>query len=160
MRDAKDLAQYIEDHGIAANIVFLKEHTPTVEAAAAAVGVHPRQILKSLLFIVKSGDEVMRPVLVIANGLTRVDYKKLASLLGVSRRQVRIANPEQVEAITGYVVGTVPPFGHADRLPAVMEAQVLNEQDVYGGGGAINALVKLSVAELQRVVDADIASLI
>ena len=35
----KDLAQFIEEHGIQAELVQLNRETPTVEAAATAVGV-------------------------------------------------------------------------------------------------------------------------
>ena len=54
--NAQDLEKYIEEEGIRAELVFLEETTPTVEAAAAAVGVHPRQIGKSLLFMIKGDD--------------------------------------------------------------------------------------------------------
>ena len=46
-----DLAQYISNCGIQAELVHLAVETPTVTAAAEAVGVSPEQIFKSLLFI-------------------------------------------------------------------------------------------------------------
>lgn len=157
--DAKDLAQYIEEEGIAAEIVFLEEITPTVEAAAEAVGVHPREIGKSLLFMIKEGEDEYRPLLVISNGLSRVGYKKLAAHLNVSRRRVRIANPRQVKAVTGYEVGTVPPFGHRQPLDTLLDESVVTLDEIYAGGGTINALVRLSVEELQRVLDAEVVDL-
>ena len=157
--DAADLKRFIHDQGIDAEIVFLEETTPTVETAAAAVGVHPRQICKTLLFIVKEGEDSYRPLLAISNGLSRIGYKKLAAHLGRSRRQVRIATPEQVETVTGYPVGTVPPFGHRQPLPTLLDESVLALDEIYAGGGAINALVRLTVAELQRVLDGEVADL-
>lgn len=157
--DADDLAAYIEEEGIEAEIVFLEETTPTVEDAAAAVGVHPRQIGKSLLFMIKQADGEMQPLLVISNGLSRVAYKKLAEHLGVSRRRLRIATPEQVKDATGYEVGTVPPFGHSQPLPTLLDESVTELEEIYAGGGRINALVRLPVAELQRIVQADVVDL-
>lgn len=159
MLDDADLARFIQDNDVDGEIVFLQDETPTVEAAADAVGVAPRQILKSLLFVIKEGEDDLRPLLVIANGLSRVSYKKLAAHEGVSRRQVRIARPKQVAAITGYAVGTVPPFGHSQPLPTLIDEGVLAQSEVYAGGGAINALLRLDAAELQRVVQANVASL-
>jgi len=156
---ATDLAQFIEERGIAAEIVFLEDETPTVEAAASAVGVHPSQILKSVLFVVKEGADDLRPVLVVANGLSRISYKKLADYLGVSRRQVRIAQPAQVRELTGYAVGTVPPFGHRQSLQTLLDEGVIDEDEVYAGGGAINALIHLRVAEMQRVLNAEVVAL-
>ena len=159
MLDETDLARFIQDNDVDGEIVFLQDETPTVEAAAEAVGVAPRQILKSLLFVIKDSDDDLRPLLVITNGLSRVSYKKLAEYEGVSRRQVRIARPKQVETMTGYAVGTVPPFGHSRRLPTVIDEGVLDQSEVYAGGGAINALLRLEAAELQRVVQADVVPL-
>jgi len=156
--NAQDLEKYIEEEGIRAELVFLEETTPTVEAAAAAVGVHPRQIGKSLLFMIK-GDDGYRPLLVISNGLSRVGYKKLADYLGVSRKRVRIASPQQVEAVTGYDVGTVPPFGHKQAVPTLLDESVTALEEIYVGGGAINALLHLQVAELQRVLEAEVVDL-
>lgn len=154
--DSNDLAQFIEKQEIDAEIVLLDEHTPTVEAAAEAVGVRPEQIVKSVLFVVKEGDNDYRPLLVIANGLSRVDYKALADHAGTSRRRLRMARPKQVLVMTGYPVGTVPPFGHAQTVPTLLDEGVTRQEEVYAGGGAINALMRLPVAELQRVLQAPV----
>jgi prolyl-tRNA editing enzyme YbaK/EbsC (Cys-tRNA(Pro) deacylase) len=154
VRNALDLVRFIEEQGITAELIHLPEETPTVEAAAAAVQAEPDQIGKSILFLA-DGD----PRLIIANGLNRVDYKKLADYLGVSRRRIKLAKADEVLAITGYPVGTVPPFGHHQPVPTIIEANVMKQTDLYAGGGAINALVRLTTAELQRVVQAPVVSL-
>jgi prolyl-tRNA editing enzyme YbaK/EbsC (Cys-tRNA(Pro) deacylase) len=153
-RNAADLAAYIREHAIAAELVILAEETPTVEAAAAAVGVQPEQIGKSILFLVDA-----RPILVIANGTTRLNYKKLADHLGVSRRRIKLATAEQVAGILGYSIGTVPPFGHKQPVPTLLEARVLDQDALYVGGGAINALIRLTTVELQRRTAAEPVSL-
>jgi Cys-tRNA(Pro) deacylase len=152
--NSADLANFVAENGIEAEFVHLEEETPTVEAAAEAVGARPEQIGKSILFLADG-----RPVLVVANGLTRVDYKRLADHLGISRRRLKLATGEQVLAITGYPVGTVPPFGHKEKLPTLVEARVLRQEELYAGGGAINALIRLTTAELQRVLAAEVVEL-
>jgi prolyl-tRNA editing enzyme YbaK/EbsC (Cys-tRNA(Pro) deacylase) len=155
MKNSQDLAQFIEEQGITAEMVHLTVETPTVEAAAAAVNARPEQIGKSILFLADG-----EPRLVIANGLTRVDYRQLADYLGLSRRRVKLAGAAEVLATTGYPVGTVPPFGHHQTLPTVIEAGVMEQELLYAGGGEINALIRLTTAELQRVVDGPVVSLI
>jgi len=150
-----DLARFITANGIAAELVYLSVETPTVEAAAEAVNVHPDQIGKSILFLAQG-----KPVLVIANGATRIGYKKLADYLGTSRRRLKLANPDQVQAITGFRVGTVPPFGHPAALRTVMDSRVLAQEEVYAGGGAINALVRIETEELLRVTAAETVNLV
>ena len=153
---AKDLGKYIAESEISAKILLLEEPTPTVLAAAAVLGVTPEQILKSVLFLADK-----EPVIVVANGLSRLNRKALADYLGVSRRRVKIGNAEKVLAITGYVAGSVPPFGYVQPIRTIVETAVteLPYTDVYGGGGDINALMKLTVAELQRVVGTETAVL-
>lgn len=152
--NASDLALFIAQNNIEAKLVHLEEETPTVETAAQAVGAQVEQIGKSILFL---ADE--RPLLVVANGTTRLDYKRLADYLGISRRRIKLANAEQVLAITGYPVGTVPPFGHKEKVATLIEAKVLQQEELYVGGGGINALVRLTTAELQRVLAAEVVSL-
>ena len=148
--DSSDLAHFIVIHDIEAEIVHLPVDTPTVAAAAEAVNVKPEQIIKSVLFMADGS-----PVLAVTNGLTRIQRKRLADVLGISRRRVKIASGEQVRAITGYLVGTVPPFGHSSPIPTLLDVGVLAESTIYGGGGENNALMRLSTEELQRVIDGE-----
>lgn len=152
--DVNDLAAFMEDKGIQGEIVYLDEDTPTVEAAAAAVDVQPEQIGKSLLFL--TPDE---PILVIACGTTRVSYKRLAKHLGINRKKLKLAKATEVFSVTGYPVGTVPPFGHRRPLATLIESDVLNQKDLYAGGGAINVLIHLSTEELRQVTKAEIVNL-
>ena len=147
--NSEDLARYIEDHGIDAEIVHLPVHTPTVEAAAEAVSVEPDHIGKSLLFLVEG-----RPILIIAAGTTRIDYKALANHLGVNRKRLRLANPDQVQSHTGYQVGTVPPFGHVEEIRSLLERSIEQQDELFVGGGDINALLRISNSELKRVTNA------
>ncbi len=152
--DSSDLQRYISENQISAELIFLAEKTPTVAAAATAVGVEPAQIVKSVLFLADG-----RPLLVVTNGLTRIQRKRLADVLQVSRRQVKMADAEQVAAITGYFVGAVPPFGHPQPLPTLLDARVLEQEEVYGGGGAINALLRMTPATLREATAAEIVDI-
>ena len=150
-----DLQAFINDNSIVAELVWPGEATPTVADAAAALGVLPAQIIKSVLF--KANQD---HVLVVANGLTRISSKLLADHLGIARRRVRVASGERVTAVTGYRPGAVPPFGHLQPIQTVVESNVLLVKgDVYGGGGETDALMRLTLAELLRVVGGERAAL-
>ena len=140
------LARYIAEHGIAAELVTPLHETPSVTAAAAAMGCAPEQIIKSLVFLIDG-----RPYLVIANGDTPVSYRRLAAHFGISRKRVRMASPDEVIALTGYPAGGVPPFGLRTPLPVLMSPSVLAQEVVYGGGGDERTLVRITPTELQRV---------
>lgn len=149
------LQAYLDEHAIAAEIVFPGAATPTVPAAATALGVAVDQIVKSVIFLVDD-----RPFVAYATGVRRVDPRKLAERLGVNRKKVRLADATQVLALTGYAVGTVPPVGFKAPMPAFVDPAVLAFETVYAGGGGINALLKLSSKELLRVTNAEVTPLL
>ena len=68
-----DLADFILEHDLQAEIVSPGAHMPTVDAAAAAMKVSPEQIFKSILFQAKDG----RCVMVVACGNGRVDLHRV-----------------------------------------------------------------------------------
>lgn len=147
---SSDLEAFIAARNITAEIIRLGAHTPTVEMAAQALGVQVEQVGKSILFI---ADE--KPVLVIASGTNRIDYKRLAEYLGLSRKRLRIANAEEVESIAGFVVGSMPPFGHKTPLRTLMDARTFEQSTFYAGGGDIDAMLRVAPGEIQRVAQAE-----
>jgi Cys-tRNA(Pro) deacylase len=152
--NSKDLQEFIDANQIEATILSLDEHTPTVSDAARALRVENDQIIKSLVFHIQG-----EPLLVINNGLARIDRRKLAAYLGVGRKRVKFADPEHALEITGYVVGSMPPFGHKKRLRTLIDTAVVRLGAVYGGGGEINAMMRLSAKTLLNVTQAEIACL-
>lgn len=145
-----DLARFIAANHIAAAIVPVTAETPTVPAAAAALGVTTGQIIKSLLFLVHD-----QPVLVIASGETRVDRGVLAARYGVGKKQVKLADAETVLRLTGYPAGGVPPFGHPEPLRTLLDRGVAAWDAIYGGGGDDHTLLRVSPDELARVTGAE-----
>ena len=152
--NSQDLRNFIDQERITAEILIMDGHTPTVEDAARELNVAPEQIIKSLVFVIR--DE---PLLVINNGLARVDQRKIADHLDVGRKWVRFANPEQALEITGYQVGSMPPFGHLTRLRTLLDSAIPEMDEIFGGGGDINAMMRLDTTELVRVTNAEILPL-
>ena len=152
--DDSDLEAFLTAHGVAAQVVRLTAHTPTVATAAAAMGTTVERIAKSLLFLLEQGEAGAEPLLVIANGTARVDYRSVAGSVGLSRKRVRLADAATVETVTGYPVGGVPPLGHPRPLRTLIDRRVLAEPEVYAGGGALHALLRITPAEIVRVTGA------
>ena len=150
-----DIQNYMDGHGIVGEILLLDVPTPTVEAAALAVGSAPQQIVKSILFMV-----VDDPVMAIACGTDRVDRRVIAALYGVGRKKVKLASPETVLEASGYEVGAMPPFAHRRPLTTLLDPRVLEQPVVYAGGGAENALLRLSPQDILEVTNAKVMDLI
>jgi prolyl-tRNA editing enzyme YbaK/EbsC (Cys-tRNA(Pro) deacylase) len=147
------LDQYIVDHHIDATLVVPRHDTPTVSLAAQALGCAEDQIIKSVLFVIRA-DEGERVAVVITNGVAPIDYRKLAALFGVSRKRIRLAQPEVVLARTGYPAGGVPPFGFPAAIVTFVDRSVLQQPVVYGGGGDDRTLMRIAPAELVRACGA------
>ncbi len=144
-----DLAAFIRDAGLAAELIPMAVDTPTVPAAAAALGVAAGQIIKSLLFEVQGA-----AWLVIASGDDLVDRRALAAHFGVGKKQIKLAEAATVLRVLGYPVGGVPPFGHISRVPVLLDRAVARWDVVYGGGGDDRTMLRLTPAELQAVTGA------
>jgi prolyl-tRNA editing enzyme YbaK/EbsC (Cys-tRNA(Pro) deacylase) len=152
----EDLESFLQSRAIPGRILRLEVPTPTVEAAARAVDTQPDQIVKSILFLVAG-----RPVVAIACGPAHIDQRAIAAVYGVGRKQVRLANAEQVQFITGYPVGGLPPFGHHSPLPTLIDRRVLEiHEQVYAGGGDERSLLRIQPVVLQAAAQAQVADLV
>ena len=152
--DRNDLQKFIDENEIQATILPMKIHTHTVEDAARALEVETSQIIKSLVFHIDG-----TPFLVINNGLDRVDRRKLAAYLNVGRKRVKFAAPDQVFDYTGFIVGSMPPFGHKQKLRTLVDPAVSRQEVIYGGGGDIDAMLRLTPAELLAATGAEVTAL-
>jgi Cys-tRNA(Pro) deacylase len=148
---SSDLQHFIDSHHIEATILPMNQHTPTVPDAARALGVESEQIIKSLVFVVRG-----EPLLVINNGLAKVDRRKVAERMRVGKKQIKFASAEQALAITGYVVGSMPPFGHRQKLRTFVDPAITDLEVIFAGGGDIDAMLRLTPVELLRVTGGEV----
>jgi len=149
-----DLQEYLDEHKIPGKIVFLDAMTRTVVQAALALNASPQQIIKSMIFLI---DE--KPVVAISCNTSPVSKKLVRKHFGVSKRLVRLAKAEDVLCITGYKVGTVPPFGHLEKIRTIMDPSVLESHTVYGGGGDYTSMLRLESAALLEHTQAEIVNI-
>jgi len=115
----------------------------TVELAAAAHGVEPAQIAKTLSFRLK--DEIF---LVVARGDARLDNKKAKAAFG---GKVKMLGREEVEEITGHPVGGVCPFGLASPLKVYLDESLKAFDEVIPAAGATNAAVRVSPIRMAEI---------
>jgi Cys-tRNA(Pro) deacylase len=126
--------------------------TRTAADAAAAVGCDVAQIVKSLVFVVD--DE---PVVALVGGADRLDERKLALAAGGER--VRRASAEEVRLATGYAIGGVPPFGHAQALRCFVDEALLSHDVVWAAAGTPTHVFASPPDTLVSAADAQIAEL-
>jgi Cys-tRNA(Pro) deacylase len=131
--------------GLHVEIVTFEQSTRTAEDAAAAIGCHVAQIVKSLVFAAGG-----RPVIALVSGANQLDTGNLAALLGVSKKKVKRADAELVKSATGYSIGGVPPFGHAQTLPVYVDEALTRHDIVWAAAGTPNTVFAITPADLLR----------
>jgi prolyl-tRNA editing enzyme YbaK/EbsC (Cys-tRNA(Pro) deacylase) len=120
--------------------------TATVALAAAAFGVAPAQIAKTLSLRV--GEEVF---LLVTGGTARLHNGKAKAAFG---GKTRMLPPHEVEALTGHPVGGVCPFGLLRPLPVYCDVSLKAFDEVLPAAGSANSAVRISPSRLAELVGA------
>ena len=122
------------------------------EAAVAALGADPRQVLKTLVARVVGALTVA--VVPVAGTL---DIKALAAAAG--GRKAAMADPADAERATGYVLGGISPLGQRKALPTVVDESALGFATVMVSAGRRGLQVELAPADLLRLTRARTAAI-
>ncbi len=107
--------------------------------AAKALGCTIAEIAKSVVF--RAGGAVV----VVISGDKRVDTRKLSELIGDG---ASVATPDEVRTLTGYPIGGVPPFPHADGVRVFCDESLRRFEHVWAAGGAPNVVFRIGSQEL------------
>src|SRR6185369_3067573 len=120
--------------------------------AAAAIGIEPRRVLKTLMAEVDG-----KPVCVIVPSDREVGMKKLAAAF--HGKTAKMMRPADAERLTGYHVGGISPFAQKKRVPVAIDAAALSEQRVYLNGGQRGLQIELDPRDAIRALDAVVCAL-
>lgn len=132
---AQRVADAAHARGLPIEIITFAESTRTAGDAATAVGCEVGQIVKSLVFSVDG-----QPVIALVSGANQLDTRKLANLLGISRKKVERADADLVRTATGFAIGGVPPFGHTTAMPIYVDQDLTRYQVVWAAAGTPNTV--------------------
>lgn len=127
-------------------VIELPESTATVALAAAAHGVEPGRIAKTLSLRV--GDAV---VLLVTRGDARLDNQKFKAQF---RAKPTLLEATDVEAATGHPVGGVSPLGLTRPLPVYCDLSLRDFDEVLPAGGATHAAVRITPDRLASLTGA------
>lgn len=121
-------------------IIEFEESTATVELAAAALGVEPGRIAKTMAFDMRGED-----ILILMKGDARIDNKKFKAVFGTKAKMIPT---DEIEARTGHPMGGVCPFGRQKPLTVYMDKSLTVYDVVYPAAGSRNSAVEISVEAL------------
>ena len=121
--------------------------------AAAARGVEPRDIVKTLVVRRGEGDFLF----VLVPGDREISWPKLRALLGVNR----LSMPDQdvAKEVTGYERGTITPFGASTAWPVIADADLTGdpERRISLGAGAHGVAATVQAEQALAHLEARIA---
>jgi prolyl-tRNA editing enzyme YbaK/EbsC (Cys-tRNA(Pro) deacylase) len=135
---------WLAEHAPDLPLIEVAESTATVATAAAALGVEPGRIAKTLA--VRANGETF---LLVARGDARLDNAKSKAAFG---GRPRMLGPEETLALTGHPVGGVCPFGLATTLSIYLDESLRAFDLVYPAAGSLNSSVEVTPQRLAELV--------
>lgn len=144
MMGSKRVKDWLAANAPDLRLIEVAESTATVAEAAAALGVEPARIAKSLA--IRAGDETF---LLVASGTARLDNRKCKDEFGA---RPRMLGPEETLALTGHPVGGVCPFALETDLPVYLDRSLQDFDVVYPAGGTLTSSVEVETSRLFELV--------
>jgi prolyl-tRNA editing enzyme YbaK/EbsC (Cys-tRNA(Pro) deacylase) len=136
----------VRDHlarfGRADDILVSEASSATVELAAAAFGVKPAHIAKTISVYTEDGAGA---VLIVVAGDAKLANAPFKRHFGYKARMLRA---EDVEPFTGHPIGGVCPFGVADGVPIWLDGSLRRFEKVWPAAGDPHSAIGLTLAEL------------
>ena len=143
----------LKDFDPSLSIIVLDKSARTAKDAASSLNCQVGAIVKSLLF--KTEDYF---VLSLVAGDKRCSLNRLKEI--TSKKNISMANPEEVKNQTGYTIGGVSPLGHLKLIRILMDKSLERFNNLYAAAGHPNCVFKIDFINLQKITNGEIEELI
>ena len=137
---------YLEERGFGDRIGETEESSATVELAAAAFGIEPGSIAKTMSFLLDED----HPILILIEGTSRVDNHKFKETF---HKKAKMIPWDAVEGYVGHAPGGVCPFGANPEVPVYFDVSLKRWDVVYPAAGNEHSVVRLGLDELESLCD-------
>jgi prolyl-tRNA editing enzyme YbaK/EbsC (Cys-tRNA(Pro) deacylase) len=138
---------FLTAHAPDITIIEKPTSTATVLEAAAAHGVEPAQIAKTLSLRLR--DEV---ILLVVGGDAKIDNRKYKNQFG---GKATMLTGDEVERWTSHPVGGVCPFGLPQPLRIFADVTLRRFDTVIPAAGATNAALRIAPERMADLVQAE-----
>jgi len=127
------------------------EHEPEGRTLLIAQirGNKPEQAIKSIVVQVRFGKRESRYYLANVPGDCRIDLSALKTLFDAD--SVAFAAREKAEALTGCVIGAIPPFSFSDQLPVLADPLIFENEEVVFNAGRLDRSIFMKSNDYLRV---------
>jgi len=146
----KTLLDELDNAGVAYELIS-HQRTESATAEAAALGVHPREVAKTLVLTTPEGF-----VLAVLPASERLDLPKVRDFLGAN--DVELASEELLAgAYPEFELGAVPPFVHGDRV--LVDTRVCENVSVLLDAGTHEQSLRVKTRDLVSLSSALLADI-
>ena len=161
----KNILRLLEANRIVPNI---KSHQPvmTTDDVSMVLGVPKSELVKSILIklesmTIKSSSLDKRNIyyVIALQAHRRMDFAKIAHLLSIERRRIRIASSYEVEEFTGFSIGGIPPFGYPRYINTIFDDRIKELDMVYCGTGKRTESLRIKVSDIIKLASPVIADI-
>ena len=147
--------QFLDDREIPyQRLTFPPQTGKGAANVADALGYSPGQMVKTLIFETDAGERV----LVMLGGDKNAVSGHLKKAIG--SRNIRLARPEAVIEVTGYEIGSIPPFHWQPAgFRSLVDASLMEEEILGVGAGVWGEEIMISPPDLVKASNAIVVNL-
>ena len=127
-------------------ILVLETTARTAQDAANSLKCEVGAIVKSLLFRTDYSF-----LICLISGDRRCSLKKLKKILG--KKDVSMANADEVKKNTGFSIGGVSPIGHIKKLDVLIDKSLNRFENVFAAAGHPNCVFKITFSQLVKITN-------
>ena len=130
-------------------VIVLNTTARTAKDAATALKCEVGAIVKSLLF--KADDTFL---ICLVPGDKRCSLNKLKKIL--NKKDVCMANAEEVKENTGFSIGGVSPVGYIKKLDILIDKSLNRFENVFAAAGHPNSIFKIKYGQLAQMTKGEV----
>ena len=148
----KRVEKVLKEFDQSISVIILENTARTAKDAADSLNCEVGAIIKSLVF---KAEETY--VLSLIAGDKRCSLNKLKKI--INKKDVSMANPEEVKTQTGYTIGGVSPIGHLNPIKIFIDKSLERFNDLYAAAGHPNCVFKIDFKNIQKITNGEIKEL-
>ena len=141
------------------HVVHQYHHDPNAdsygEEAAQVLGQDPNRVFKTLVAALNDDNKKLAVAIVPVS--QQLDLKALAA--AGSAKKASMANPQDAERATGYVLGGISPLGQRKRLPTFLHKSALSFETIYVSAGKRGLEIELAANDLLTLTSGKAAAI-
>ena len=142
----KRVIKFLSDFDFNLKVEVLDSSARTAIDAATSLNCEVGAIVKSLLL---RTDENF--ILCLVSGDKRCSLNKIKKI--INKKDVSMANANQVKEQTGFSIGGVSPVAHLEKIKILVDSSLSRFENVYAAAGHPNSIFKITYKQLIKLTE-------